>query len=230
MGKRTAAAKTRARTLKIDTPRVFLPLLAPARYKGAYGGRGLGKSHFFAELLIEDCLVQRGMLAVCIREVQKSLKDLSKRLIEAKLAELRLGEADGFRIYDKEIQTPGGGVILFTGLQDHTAEAIKSLEGFGRAWIEDAQVLPHRSLTLLRPTIRAKDSQIWASWNPRRKSDAVDEFFRIKRPASSAVVEVNWRDNPWFPDVLEAELVSDMALYPDCYERDPLTRVAGFIF
>jgi phage terminase large subunit len=143
------------RTLKIDTPRVFLPLLGPARYKGAYGGRGSGKSHFFAELLIEDCLCQRGMLAVCIREVQKSLKDSSKRLIEAKLNELGLGEADGFRVFEKEIQTPGDGVVIFVGLQDSNNENIKSLEGFGRAWIEEAQVLSHRSLTLLRPTIRA---------------------------------------------------------------------------
>jgi phage terminase large subunit len=112
---RTAAAKTA--TLKIETPRVFLPLLNHARYKGAYGGRGSGKSHFFAELLIEDCLCQRGMLAVCIREVQKSLKDSSKRLIETKLKDLRLGEADGFRVFEKEIQTPGDGVIIFTGLQ-----------------------------------------------------------------------------------------------------------------
>lgn len=216
---RTAAARTQARTLKIDTPRVFLPLLAPARYKGAYGGRGSGKSHFFAELLIEDCLCQRGMLAVCIREVQKSLKDSSKRLIEAKLAELRLGEADGFKVFEKEIQTPGDGAIIFTGLQDSNNENIKSLEGFQRAWIEEAQVLSHRSLTLLRPTIRAKESQIWASWNPRRKSDAVDEFFRVKRPDGAVCVEVNWRDNPWFPEVLEAERQSDMALYPDRYEH-----------
>ena len=113
--KKTAVA---ARALRIDTPRVFLPLLAPARYKGAYGGRGSGKSHFFAELLIEDCLCERGMLAVSIREVQKSLKDSSKRLIEAKLAELGLGEADGFKVYEKEIRTPGDGVIIFIGMQD----------------------------------------------------------------------------------------------------------------
>jgi phage terminase large subunit len=216
---RTAAAKKDARTLKIDTPRVFLPLLAPTRYKGAYGGRGSGKSHFFAELLIEDCLCQRGMLAVCIREVQKSLKDSSKRLIETKLAELRLGEADGFKVFEKEIRTPGDGVIVFAGLQDSNNENIKSLEGFGRAWIEEAQVLSHRSLTLLRPTIRAKDSQIWASWNPRRKGDAVDEFFRVKKPVGAVAVEVNWRDNPWFPDVLEAERQSDMALYADRYDH-----------
>src|SRR5579871_5669380 len=128
-GKETAAAGTKARTLHrtltIDTPRVFLPLLAPARYKGAYGGRGSGKSHFFAELLIEDCLCQRGMLAVCIREVQKSLKDSSKRLIEAKLKALQLGEADGFKVFEKEIQTPGDGLIVFTGLQDSNNENIK---------------------------------------------------------------------------------------------------------
>lgn len=73
------------------------------------------------------------MLAVCIREVQKSLKDSSKRLIEVKLRQLGLGEADGFKIFEKQIQTPGDGVIIFTGLHDSTAERIKSLEGFKRA-------------------------------------------------------------------------------------------------
>ena len=120
---RTAAA-TKTRSLKIDTPRVFLPLLAPSRYKGAYGGRGSGKSHFFAELLIEDCLVERGMLAVSIREVQKSLKDSSKRLIEAKLMQLGLGEADGFKVFEKEIQTPGDGVIIFMGMQDPESDEV----------------------------------------------------------------------------------------------------------
>jgi len=212
-------APATGRILKIETPRVFLPLLKAARYKGAYGGRGSGKSHFFAELLIEECLYQRGMLAVCIREFQKSLRDSSKRLIEAKLKQLGLGEADGFRIFEKQIQTPGDGVIIFTGLQDRTAEAIKSLEGFQRAWIEEAQVLSHRSLTLLRPTIRAKDSQIWASWNPRHKGDAIDDFFRMRKPRDAAVVEVNWRDNPWFPQMLEEERLTDLKIFADRYEH-----------
>jgi phage terminase large subunit len=80
---------------------VFEPLLEPARYKGAHGGRGSGKSHFFAEQLIEDSLAERGLLSVCIREVQKSLKDSAKRLIETKLARLGLGEADGFKVSAK---------------------------------------------------------------------------------------------------------------------------------
>ena len=216
---RIAAAKIRARTLRIETPRVFLPLLQDARYKGAYGGRGSGKSHFFAELLIEDCLCQRSMLAVCIREVQKSLKDSSKRLIETKLKDLGLGEADGFKVFEKQIQTPGDGVIIFAGMHDATAERIKSLEGFQRAWIEEAQALSHRSLALLRPTIRAAGSQIWASWNPRRKGDAIDDFFRVRRPQSAVVVEVNWRDNPWFPSVLEEERLTDLRLFPERYDH-----------
>jgi len=196
-----------------------VPLLEPARYKGAYGGRGSGKSHFFAELLIEDCLRQPGTLAVCIREIQKSLKDSSKRLIEAKLKELGLGEADGFKVFEKQIQTPGDGLIVFVGLQDSNNENIKSLEGFRRAWVEEAQMLSHRSLALLRPTIRAKGSQIWASWNPRRKGDAIDDFFRVRRPRDAIVVEVNWRDNPWFPKVLEDERLTDLRLFPERYER-----------
>lgn len=204
-------------TLQIPTAKVFEPLLQPARYKGAHGGRGSGKSHFFGEMLVEDCLRERGMLAVCIREVQKTLAQSSKRLIEAKIGELGVGRE--FKIFNDKIETPGDGIIIFQGMQDHTAESIKSLEGFKRAWIEEAQTLSHRSLSLLRPTIRADGSEIWASWNPRRKSDAIDDFLRAKKPDGSVVVQANWRDNPWFPKELEAERKLDLQLYPDRYEH-----------
>lgn len=141
--------------LRIETARVFRPLLDPARYKAAWGGRGSGKSHFFAGLLVEDHLREKGLLSVCIREVQKSLAQSAKRLIEGKLSEFGLGEADGFKIYRDNIATPGDGIITFQGMQDHTAESIKSLEGFKRAWAEESQALSANSLTLLRPTIRA---------------------------------------------------------------------------
>jgi phage terminase large subunit len=205
-------------TLKIETPRVFKPLLLPSRYKGAYGGRGSGKSHFFAEKLVEDCLEEKGLLAVCIREVQKSLMQSSKRLLEAKIAALDVGHL--FKVFEREIETPGDGLIIFQGMQDATAESIKSLEGFKRAWIEEAQVLSARSLTLLRPTIRAKDSEVWASWNPRRKSDAVDDFFRGRPVPGAVTIHANWRDNPWFPAELEAERQLDFARYPDRYDRE----------
>jgi phage terminase large subunit len=203
--------------LTLETARVFRPLLEEARYKGAWGGRGSGKSHFFAEMLIEDCLAERGMLAVCIREVQKALAQSSKRLIEAKIQELGLGQE--FKVFEKQIQTPGDGLIIFQGMQDHTAETIKSLEGYKRAWVEEAQALSHRSLTMLRPTIRTPGSQIWASWNPRRKTDAVDEFLRQKNPDGAIVVQANWKDNPWFTKELEDERQLDLKLYPDRYDH-----------
>ena len=142
--------------LKIPTAKVFEPLLAPARYKGVYGGRGSGKSHFFGELLVETCQAERGTLAVCIREAQRSLAQSSKRLIESKIASLGVGS--GFRLFNDKIETPGDGLIIFRGLQDHTAESIKSLEGFRIAWIDEAQTLSARSLALLRPTIRTESS------------------------------------------------------------------------
>ena len=148
--------------LKIPTAKVFEPLLAPARYKGVYGGRGSGKSHFFGELLVEACQAERGTLAVCIREAQRTLAQSSKRLIESKIASLGVGS--GFKLFTDKIETPGDGLIIFRGLQDHTAESIKSLEGFRIAWIDEAQTLSARSLALLRPTIRAENSELWASW------------------------------------------------------------------
>lgn len=212
--------------LVLDTPRVFVPLLQPARYKGAWGGRGSGKSHFFAELMIEDCLAEpgnsggAGMRAVCLREVQKTLKESSKRLIEDKLQSFRLGEADGFKVFKDVIETPGDGIITFTGMADHNAESIKSLEGFKRAWWEEAQTASARSLSLLRPTIRAQDSELWFSWNPRRKTDAVDVMLRGEAlPTGASVVRANWQDNPKFPDVLEQERQDCLRQNPDQYDH-----------
>lgn len=206
--------------LQIPTAEVFEPLLSPARYKGAWGGRGSGKSHFFAGLLIEDSLAEKGLLSVCIREVQKTLKDSSKRLIEAKLKDFRLGEADGFKIFNEVIQTPGDGAIIFQGMQDHTAESIKSLEGFKRAWWEEAQAASTRSLNLLRPTIRAEGSELWFSWNARLKNDPVDVMLRgPEQPTGSVVVQANWRDNPWFTSVLEQERQDCLRTQPDQYDH-----------
>src|ERR1700755_303864 len=141
-------------TLRIPTAKVFEPLLSRARYKAVFGGRGSGKSHFFGELMVETCQAERGTLAVCIREAQRTLADSSKRLIESKIAALGLGH--GFKLFNDKIETPGDGLIIFRGMQDHTAESIKSLEGFGIAWIDEAQSLSARSLALLRPAITAR--------------------------------------------------------------------------
>ena len=211
--------------LMLDTAAVFEPLIEPARYKGAWGGRGSGKSHFFAEKLIEDCVAEpgdfgEGMRAICIREVQKDLAQSSKLLIETKLRQLGLYDAQGFKVYKDLIQTPGDGVMMFKGMNDYTSESVKSLEGFKRAWWEEAQTATLYSLNLLRPTIRAAGSELWFSWNPRRKTDPVDAMLRgPELPTGAQVVRANWRDNPWFTAELEQERQDCLRMQPDQYDH-----------
>jgi hypothetical protein len=202
------SSSAQKKVLRIETPRVFLPLIEPLRYKAAYGGRGSGKSHFFAELGVERCILCPGSRIVCVREVQKSLKESVKLLVEDKIAAMGVG--GGFRSLADSIGTPGGGLMLFQGMQDHTAESIKSLEGFDVAYVEEAQTLTQRSLEFLRPTIRKPGSELWFSWNPRSASDPVDALLRGPNPPSdAAVVRVNYKDNPFFPTVLEKERQHD---------------------
>jgi phage terminase large subunit len=205
---------------------VFAPLLEPARDKAIHGGRGSGKSHFLAEMIIDDSLsapgesAGEGLRSICIREVQKDLAQSSKALIEAKLNAFGLNEADGFKVYRDQISTPGDGLIIFKGMNDYTADSIKSLEGFKRAWWEEAHSATSTSVNLLRPTMRAKGSQMWWSWNPRRKTDAVDRLFRGDQiPTGAVVVRANWRDNPWFTDELEQERLDCLRIQPDQYDH-----------
>jgi phage terminase large subunit len=193
--------------LQIQTPEVFLPLLEPARYKGVYGGRGSGKSHFFGEMLVERCIMEKTD-AVCIRENQKSLDQSVKKLLENKISSMNAGAY--FEVQDKKIRAHNGGLIIFQGMQNHTAESIKSLEGYDIAWVEEAQTLSQRSLDMLRPTIRKPGSEIWFSWNPRFETDPVDVLLRGETPPpNSVVLEANYHDNPWFPDVLRDEMEYD---------------------
>ena len=194
-----------------------MPLLAPARYKGAHGGRGSGKSHFFAESLIEAHIMDPASRSVCVREVQKSLAQSVKRLLELKIESLNAGAY--FEVQEAVIKSKrGDGMIIFQGMQNHTSDSIKSLEGYDRAWVEEAQSLSQRSLDLLRPTIRKPGSELWFTWNPSSADDPIDQLLRGDTPPpDSAVVEVNWQDNPWFPDVLRAEMEYDRKRDPDKY-------------
>lgn len=211
--------------LKIKTAEVFDPLCVPSRYKAAWGGRGSGKSHFFAENLIDYAVCEpgnygEGLRAVCIREVQKDLAQSAKLLLESKLQALGLGERHGFKVFREHIQTPGDGIIIFKGMNDYTADSIKSLEGFKVAWWEEAHTATMHSVNLLRPTIRAKGSEIWFSWNPRRKTDPVDAMFRGEEiPTDAVVVKANWRDNPWFTAELELERQDCLRMQPDQYDH-----------
>jgi phage terminase large subunit len=200
--------------LQIPTPAVFEPLLAPRRFKGAKGGRGSGKSHFFAEMLVEDAIRQH-IRAACLREVQNSIKDSVKQLIEDKIR--TFGQEKAFTITDQEIRGPNDSLFIFRGLQNHTATSIKSLEGFNRALVEEAQTISQRSLDILTPTFRT-GSELWFAWNPVDAKDPVDRLFRDNAGDPDFVlVTANFSDNPWFPVELRGDMERDRRRDPEKY-------------
>lgn len=204
---------------------MFLPLLEPARYKGAHGGRGSAKSWFFADNLIDRCICHPGTRWVCVREIQQSLKDSVKQLLADRIVHFEVGHM--FRVMESEIITPGDGRLVFYGMQNHTANAIKSLEGADGAWVEEAQTLSQRSLDILRPTVRREGSELWFSWNPRYATDPIDRFMRpldedgrpLPPPLDGIVVKATYKDNPWFPDVLRREMEYDRQRDPEKYQH-----------
>ncbi len=203
--------------LRLETPRAFVPLLKPARYKGAHGGRGSAKSNFFADLWLEESVQQR-MDFVCLRETLKSLEFSVKKLLESKITSRNAGAY--FEVQDRRILSKHGGVTIFEGMQNHTADSIKSLEGFDRSWFEEAQTASDKSLTLLRPTIRKPGSQLWFSWNPVDPTDPIDLLLRgDELPPDAIVVQANYQDNPWLPDELRVEMEFDRKRDPEKYSH-----------
>lgn len=204
-------------TLRVEVPRKLKPLLRPSRYKGAYGGRGGAKSHFFAEQIILRCFAAATRV-VCIREVQNSIKDSVKQLLSDKIA--KFGMLNDFEILDTEIRGPHGSLIVFKGMQSYNAANIKSLEAYDIAWVEEAQTLSQASLDMLRPTLRKPGSELWFSWNPRYKTDPVDQFFRKRPPQDCVSVSINWQDNPWFKGTpLYQDMLDDYAADEDKAEH-----------
>lgn len=168
--------------------------------------------------MVARALAKPGFRGLCCREVQKSLKESAHKLIADKIVSHKLSKR--FDVQETQIKTPGGGLIVFAGLQDHTSESIKSYEGFDVAWVEEAQTVSAKSLNLLRPTIRSPGSELWFSWNPRRQVDAVDLMFRGEEaPTDSLVVRANWDNNQWFPAELEQERLDCLRQQPDQYEH-----------
>ena len=201
--------------LRIRVPEAFLPLEGDHRYIGAHGGRGSGKSQYFGERWLRENIADR-LDFVCLRETLKSLEFSVKKLLEGKISQHNAGAY--FDVQDRRIFSKRGGVTIFEGMQNHTADSIKSLEGFDRAWFEEAQAASDKSLTLLRPTIRKPGSQLWFSWNPDQATDPVDVLLRGEvPPPNAAVVEVNYMDNPWLPDELRTEMEYDRGRDPDKY-------------
>ena len=201
--------------MQVEIAEPFADLFTPARYKAFYGGRGSAKSHSFAiALLLLGARSAKRIL--CAREIQNSIKDSVKQLLDDKIAVLGLG---GFyESLQNEIRGKNGTVFIFAGLGKMTADQIKSMEGIDIVWVEEAQTISANSLEILIPTIRKPGSELWFSWNPRHASDPVDQRFRGESvPVSALIRKVNYDANPFFPSELEAEREFDRRTKPDRY-------------
>jgi phage terminase large subunit len=184
------------------------------RYFAIYGGRGSAKSRSIASALIIQA-ANRPLRILCAREIQKSIRDSVKRLLDDEIERCELGSF--FVSTDTEIRGQNGSLFLFAGLRSNI-DSIKSMEGIDICWIEEAQTISQSSLDTLIPTIRKPDSKLYFSWNPKYSSDPVDAMFvNSNPPPRSIVLQVNWQQNPWFPDVLRAEMEYDRNRDPDKY-------------
>lgn len=181
----------------------------PAPYKISYGGRGSGKSWSFASLLSQKLTAEKHNL-LCCREIQKSLEDSSYKLLVETIERLNL---KGWVIKKDTLENENGSRVIFRGLKDLRAgNAIKSLEGYDLAWLEEAQAISLESLQLLLPTIRMNGSEIWACYNPNTEEDAI-EMLKVREGAIS--VKCNWSDNPWFTERLAKEREADYKFNPE---------------
>lgn len=200
--------------LNVTPPKVFAPLWKSSRrYLCAWGGRGSGKSWDRAMHMIVRHITEPGLSSICLRDVQKSLDQSVYKLLVETAARLGVSELITPVASDRIIKTPGNGIIVFNGINEFNAVNIKSLEGFDIAWLEEAQTITMGALDMLRPTIRKPNSQIWATYNPRLRSDPVDVMMRQdpRFADSRTVVEANWRDNPFRGAELEEERLLDKA-------------------
>ena len=154
----------------VEVPEKLLGIFQRKRYFVAHGGRGSGKSWTFAKAIILQSF-SKTTRVLCTREVQKSIKESVKRLLDDQIQAMGLGSF--FDSTETEIRGKNGSLIVFAGLANHTVESIKSYEGIDIVWIEEAQTVSKKSLDILIPTIRKEGSEIWVSFNPELDTDEV---------------------------------------------------------
>ncbi|QOG52114.1 PBSX family phage terminase large subunit [Neisseria gonorrhoeae] len=190
------------KTVDLKLPAKLDGLFKPCRYKVMYGGRGGGKSHGAASALLA-LGAQRPLRILCVREIQKSMRDTVHRLLKDKVAQLGLGHF--YEITDFEIRGANGTLFVFSGLQSHTVDSIKSFEGIDIVWVEEGHGVSKKSWDVLTPTIRKEGSEIWITLNPDMETDETYRRFIAMPSEDTWLCEINWRDNPWFPEALNRE-------------------------
>ena len=223
---------------KIELPPKLIPVFSGAAdIRGAYGGRGSAKTRSFAKMTairayMWDQAGREGQI-LCCRQFMNSLADSSLEEIKAAIrSEPWLLEQ--FEIGEKFIRTKSGRIsYTFAGL-DRNIASVKSRARILLCWVDEAEPVAEYSWQVLIPTLREEDSELWITWNPERKTSATHKRFREANDNRMKVVELNWRDNPWFPDILDRVRLKDQRERPDSYnhiwEGDFVTVVEGAYF
>lgn len=208
----------------------FQALFKPYRYKSFRGGRGSGKSMSIARALIIKAY-QEQLRILCCREVQNTIRDSVHKLLSDQIDELGLNGF--FQITQNTIRGINGTEFIFKGLRADP-QGIKSTEGIDVAWVEEAQTVSEDSWSILIPTIRKEGSEIWLTWNPLEENSPTYQRFIENPPPDCISVEVNYYDNPYFPDVLRQEMEwlkqKDFAAYEHVWLGKPLTITDAVIF
>lgn len=200
---------------RIKIPEKLAFLFKPARYKVAWGGRGGSKSWSYALALLFLAINGRERI-LCTREYQNSIQESVHRLLCDQIE--RLGWSHLFTITQQSIRAVNGSEFIFAGIKTDPAK-IKSTEGVTRCWVEEAEKVSAESWEKLIPTIRAPGSEIWVSFNPDLSTDPTYQRFVVNPPPDAKIVQMNWRDNPWFPDILRKEKDYLASVDSDAYEH-----------
>lgn len=216
--------------LRLSMPEVLAPLWEPKRYKILYGGRGGGKSVSIAKWLLVSGYTRK-LRILCTREVQKSIKDSVLALLRDEVE--TLGLTGFYGVQATTIKGANGTEFIFAGLQDHTVDSIRSFTNVDICWVEEAHSVSAKSWNILVPTIRKEGSEIVASFNPADDSDEVYRRFVLNTDDQAWVCKIGWRENPFFPKVLERERLAMRAFNEDLYDHiweGKCRSAAGLIF
>lgn len=218
------------RSVLAEFPEKLRFLFDPHRYKVAWGGRGAGKSWGIARALL-ILGTQKKLRVLCARETMKSIEESVHQTLTDQISQLSLG--DFYRVQLKNIVGVNGTEFFFAGVRQ-SVENIKSYEDVDICWCEEAQAMSKRSLSILIPTIRKENSEIWFSFNPEFEDDEIYKMFIVNHHDLAQVVNINWRDNPWFTGVLMREMESLRRRDPDecdhVYEGTLRSTVEGAIY
>ena len=203
-------------TAQIQLPKKLISVFVAenVRYRGAYGGRGSAKTRTFALMTAIKAyqLAEAGISGaiLCAREFMNSLADSSMEEIKQAIQSVDWLN-DYFDIGQHYIRTRNGLIsYIFCGLR-HNLDSIKSKARILLCWVDEAEKVSEMAWRKLTPTVREDNSEIWVTWNPETKGSPTDLRFRQNPPENSAIVELNYNDNPFFPDVLEQERLNDLA-------------------